>query len=112
MPLRFAPLAVRDLESIGEYIAADNPRRAMTFVQEIRRHCRGISQNPLAYRARPELGGATRSCVHGNYVLFFDVTDGEVVILRVLHGARDLNSGLFHGERAEPVKPLAGPSEG
>ena len=32
MRLFFAPLAEQDLESIADYIAADNPRRAVTFI--------------------------------------------------------------------------------
>lgn len=30
------PLAQNDLEEIGDYIAQDNPGRALTFIQEIR----------------------------------------------------------------------------
>jgi len=37
MRLSFSPLAEQDLESIGDYIAADNPVRAVSFVLES--HC-------------------------------------------------------------------------
>ena len=33
MRLEFQPQAERDLEGIGDYIAQDNPRRAITFLQ-------------------------------------------------------------------------------
>jgi len=36
MPCIFSPLAASDLEEIGDYIAQDNPHRALTFVREIR----------------------------------------------------------------------------
>lgn len=36
MRLLFAPLAEQDLESIADYIAADNPRRAVSFIEELR----------------------------------------------------------------------------
>jgi plasmid stabilization system protein ParE len=39
MRVEFAPLALSDLESIAEYIAADNPRRAVSFVRELRAQC-------------------------------------------------------------------------
>jgi len=90
MRLSFSPLAEQDLESIGDYIAADNPVRAVSFVLELRQQCQRIARNPLGYRARPELGEGLRSCAHGNYVIFFEASVSEVAIVRILHGARDL----------------------
>ena len=34
-----SPLAEYDLESIGDYIAKNNPRRALSFVKELRAQC-------------------------------------------------------------------------
>lgn len=70
MLLTFTPLAEQDLEAIADYIAADNPVRAMTFVRELRMQCQRIVLNPPGYRLRPELGDNIRSCAHGNYVIF------------------------------------------
>ncbi len=59
MRVVFSRLAEKDLEEIGDYIAADNPARALRFVREIRRHCGEIATSPLAYvvaiveRSRP-----------------------------------------------------------
>ena len=36
MTVVFSPVAETDLEEIGDYVALDNPRRAVTFVREIR----------------------------------------------------------------------------
>lgn len=90
MRLLFAPLAEQDLESIADYIAAGNPRRAITFVQEIRQQCHRVALSPLGYRMRPELGEGIRSCSHGHYVIFFEVSADAVTAVRILHGARDL----------------------
>jgi len=38
-----------DLEEIGDYIAADNPVRAVSFVREVRDHFQQIAKAPLAY---------------------------------------------------------------
>jgi toxin ParE1/3/4 len=38
MQLLITPLAARDLEEIGDYIALDNPTRAGSFVAELRAH--------------------------------------------------------------------------
>lgn len=94
MLLFIKPLAEQDLEAIGDFIARDNPARAVTFVRELREHCKRIASNPLGYRERPELAPGLRSCAHGNYVIFFDVLPDLVEIVRVLHGARDLPTVL------------------
>ena len=39
MPVIITPLAERGLESIGDYIAEDNPVRAISFVAELRAQC-------------------------------------------------------------------------
>ena len=92
MHLKFLPLAAKDLENIGDYIAQENPHRAMTFVRELRAQCRKMTQSPLAYRSRPELGKGIRSCAYGRYVIFFSVKDDVLQIIRVLHGAMDADS--------------------
>lgn len=56
MQVVFSRQAEIDLEEIGDFIAADNPHRAVTFIREIRNHCLRISQSPLAYAARPPVG--------------------------------------------------------
>lgn len=94
MSAYFTPQAEIDLEEIGDYIALDNPRRAVTFIQEIRRHCEKIADAPMSYLARPDLGDAIRICVHGNYLVVFEPFPDGALILRVLHGARHL-PGIF-----------------
>ena len=90
MQLAFTPLAEQDLEAIADYIAADNPGRALSFVRELRTQCQRITLNPPGYRLRPELGEGIRSCAHGHYVIFFEVESDTVLIVRILHGARDI----------------------
>ena len=88
--LIITPLAERDIESIGDYIAKDNPGRALSFVRELFDQCKTIAGNPLSYRLRPELEEGLRSCAYGNYVIFFSASKEEITIIRVLHGARDI----------------------
>jgi toxin ParE1/3/4 len=97
MKVVFSAQAEIDLEEIGDYIAADNPSRAVTFIQEIRTHCAKIAKSPLAYTARPELGEGIRCCTHGRYLIFFLPFEVEVLIVRIVHGARDL-PGVFGDE--------------
>jgi toxin ParE1/3/4 len=94
MRLFFTPQAELDLEEIGDYIALDNPARAVSFIKEIRQHCERIAEGPLRYVARPELGETIRICAHANYLIVFEPSHDETLILRVLYGARDLR-GIF-----------------
>ena len=94
MGAHLTPQAEIDLEEIGDYIALDNPKRAVSFIQEIRQHCERIADGPTRYVARPDLGEAIRICAHGNYLIVFEPYDDGALILRVLHGARNL-PGLF-----------------
>lgn len=94
MSVNFTPQAEIDLEEIGDYIALDGPTRAVSFVQEIRHHCGQIAEGPMRYVARPDLGNEIRICAHGNYLIIFEPYENGVVILRVLHGARNLPGAL------------------
>jgi len=97
MKVRLSAEAERDLEGIGDHIAADNPRRAVTFVQELRSACLGLADFPdrFPFVPRSERHGL-RHRVHGNYLIFYRAEGGEVVVLHILHGAMDY-AGLFFG---------------
>lgn len=90
----FRPQAVRDLEGIAEYIAADNPVRARSFVQEIRQRCRLLGDFPESARRFPELGRDARILPYRNYVIIYRNLPDQVLISRVIHGARDILSVL------------------
>jgi toxin ParE1/3/4 len=90
MLLSITPLATQDLEEIGDYIAQDNPLRAVEFLTELQSHCETIRRNPEGYRLRQEFSQTMRSCSHGNYVIFYECDEREVSIVRILHGGRDL----------------------
>jgi len=97
MRLAFAPMAIADLESIGDFIAEDSPAAARRFVGELRERCGRILNAPLGGTLRPELGGELRSVPFGRYVIFYDVDAELVTVQRVLHSARDIGS-VFSGE--------------
>jgi toxin ParE1/3/4 len=89
MRLSITPLAAQDLEEIGDYIAQDNPLRAVEFITALQSHCETILRNPKGYRLREEFSINMRSCSHGNYVIFYESDDKEVTVVRVLYGGRD-----------------------
>jgi toxin ParE1/3/4 len=86
----FSPEAAGDLEAIADYIAADNPRRALSFIKEIRRRCQLLGRFPLSARRFPELGPNAHILPYRTHVILYRNTPSEVSIERVLHGARDI----------------------
>ena len=84
------PAARADLIEIGDFIAADSPQRAASFVAEIEARMREAAERPMSFPARDELHEGLRAARHGRYLIFFMGQGNEVQVVRVLHGARDL----------------------
>ena len=85
------PAAVRDLAAITDYIAADNLTAALGFYDEIDRLLTMVAQYPEMGEAVDQLSPGLRRFTHGNYVLFYHDVDDEIELIRVLHGARDID---------------------
>ena len=94
MQLQLSRFIEGDMDGIADYIAQDNPNRAVTFIQEIRTKFRDIQRNPLVYQLRPDIGEEARMSTIGNYAILFRVVGELVRIERVVYGARDL-PGIF-----------------
>jgi toxin ParE1/3/4 len=84
--------AQADLDEIADYVAENNPKRAITFTREIIGHCHRLGNTPHVGRSRPNLGPGIRSIPHGRYMIFYRMVDSDVQILRVLHSARDIEA--------------------
>lgn len=94
MQLELSPFVESDLDDIADSIAKDNPRRAVTFLLDIRAKFRDIRQNPLLYQLRPDIGDEARLAVVSSYAILFHVVGDVVRIERVAYGGRDL-AGMF-----------------
>lgn len=90
MRFRFSRRAEIDIEDIGDFIARDNPARALTFVQELRVRCRKLADFPEAVPARTTLGDDVRIAVFGRYLILYAMHRDILEVRRVVHGARDL----------------------
>lgn len=104
MKLGISPLAEQDIEAIGDYIAQDNPVRAVSFTEELFQQCLLIAESPVIYKERPELGHSVRTCAYGRYLIVFRVLDMEVRVERLLHGSRDIIT--MFSEQETPKSPL------
>jgi toxin ParE1/3/4 len=86
------PRASADLSEIWEFIAQDNIERADAFVDRIDEKFRALVGQPLMGRERRELGPGIRSMAMAPYVIFYEALTDGIVIVRVLHGARDVEA--------------------
>ena len=85
--------ARQDLGDILSYIGKMDPENALAFVNCLRTTCRRLSRLPESGRARGDLRPRLRSFPVDRYVIFYRAIDsGGVEIVRVLHGARDIES--------------------
>lgn len=96
MILEFSSEAENDLEQIADYIAQDDPRRAVSFVRELRSKCEALLDVPNSFASVPRFEHhGIRRRVHGNYLIFYRVESEKVVIIHILHGATDYGAILF-----------------
>ncbi len=96
MKVAFSPDSVADLKDVFDYIARSNPFRAGTFVRELRDAAVAIADHPFAWPLIPRYEGkGFRRRVHRGYLIFFDASGQDVVILRILNGMQDYERLLF-----------------
>jgi len=95
-PVHITAEAESDLESIADYIANDNPARALTFVQELRAACLGLAEFLNRFpRVERYAEHGIRHRVRGNYLIFYRVEPDSVTVLHVLHVALDYAATLI-----------------
>jgi toxin ParE1/3/4 len=98
MAHRLAPQAEADLDAIWLYLAKESGSMdvATRLIDSIANRFVFLSGFPHAGRTRGnDLGQGTRSFGFGEYVILYCVDDEDVLILRVVHGRRDL-ADLFN----------------
>jgi toxin ParE1/3/4 len=84
------------LRDIALFIARDSKTRARSFVRELQAKAREIGDMPRAFPLVPryEHHGIRRR-PYRDYLIFYRIEDDSVVIIHVLHGARDYEALLF-----------------
>lgn len=105
MPARFhvriTQSAERDVEEIWTYVAADSPIQASEFISQLERQVTTLEQFPQRCPLIPEneiLGTEYRHLLYGNYRTFFRISGKTVFVLRIVHGARLLDSSMFEAQ--------------
>jgi toxin ParE1/3/4 len=81
-----------DLLQIYRHLSSQSPAGAASIAREIARKFQNLSDFPFIGRERSSLAQGLRSIVVYPYVVFYMVDRDAIVIVRVLHGHRDIDS--------------------
>jgi plasmid stabilization system protein ParE len=89
MKVRLSKLALAELDEILSGIQIENPGAAARLEARISRTFERIAQFPKGAQEVKNRPGVRRvPLVRYPYVIHYRILDGEVVILRIIHGAR------------------------
>ena len=92
------PLAEADILEIWDYIADDSLAAADRWVDHLDEQFRLLAAQPMMGHAREELASGVRSFPFGRYVVFDMPLHDGIDVVRVLHGARDIDA-VFNPEQ-------------
>lgn len=89
--VRWSLTASTDLQDIEDFIARDSVLHAITFVDRIVESTEMLLKTPYIGRVVPEFNRQDlREIIFRGYRIVYLVQNDAVLILRVVHGARDL----------------------
>jgi toxin ParE1/3/4 len=91
-PYIVSPLARADLDEIWQYVAQDNPPAADRLLAAFYERFLLLAKQPLLGQVRDELRPGVRSFAAGNYVIYYQVAEDRIRVVRVLHGSRDVEA--------------------
>ena len=96
--LRWSLTAGNDLRAIEDFIARDSVLHAVTFADRILETAERVLGTPNLGRIVPEFKRENlREVIFRGYRIVYLLRNEEIIILRVVHGARDLRD-LVHRE--------------
>jgi plasmid stabilization system protein ParE len=96
--VEITPSAEADIAEIWDYIAQDSPTNAEAFVPALEEQIASLERFPERCSRIPEneiLGTSYRHLLHGSSRTIFRIAGSRVVILRVIHAGRLLDTSLF-----------------
>jgi toxin ParE1/3/4 len=86
----FTALAENDIEDIWVGIALDNEPAADRLVHNLHAALRRVATFPGMGRVADHIRSDARAFVHGNYVIVYRRMHYGIAVLRIVHGARNI----------------------
>ncbi|MBI5555953.1 MAG: type II toxin-antitoxin system RelE/ParE family toxin [Elusimicrobia bacterium] len=91
MKIKWTTPALSDLSSIQEYIRRDSEFYAARFVERIIEAVEGLKIFPDIGRQVPEAEEENiRELLFNHYRIMYQVEHGQIYILAIIHGSRDI----------------------
>ena len=95
LKLTYRPAALADFDSIYDFIEPESPRRALSFVQDIRARCQTLCTYPQLGITRDDLGVDIQIYpMRGRVVVAYRITPDAIEITRVFYGGQDYEAIL------------------
>jgi len=85
---RLTRSADRDVVAIWKHIAADNLRAADAFYEMLQGKFSALAAAPLIGVAAIDIARDLRKFPAGQYLIYYRVSRGMVIVTRILHGKR------------------------
>ncbi|WP_264597551.1 type II toxin-antitoxin system RelE/ParE family toxin [Rhodoblastus acidophilus] len=93
LDLRLTDTAEADLAEIWAYVASESSEAAANrLIAKIADAFVRISEFPLGHPKRLQLGLDLRVAFSSRYAIYYQPKENEVIVLRVLHEARDIGA--------------------
>ena len=89
MRVRWSAQANRDINAVYDYLSARTKRGTRTVMTRIRDRVAALADRPLLAPAFLGTGARRLVITRTDYIVFYSAEPGEVVILRVMHGAQE-----------------------
>jgi toxin ParE1/3/4 len=93
--VRQSALARADLIQIWVDVALDSQAAADRVYDRLEARVKILERFPEAGMARPDIAKDARILVESPYLILYRLVSEGVQIVRVLHGARDIDDSLF-----------------
>jgi toxin ParE1/3/4 len=92
LPVVYSSSCLADLYGIWAYYAQHSVETADRTVTAINDRIDDLARFPLTGEGVPRFGVGVRRTLCRGYVIYYDVANDRVEVLRVIHGARDTRS--------------------
>ena len=94
-PLVFRQQAVTDLNAIWNYTYSTwSEIQADKYYFQIEACCNEISKRPFVGKSYEEISLGLRGITVGKHIVFYQLFDSEIHILRILHNRMDIKAQL------------------
>ncbi|TAE56647.1 MAG: type II toxin-antitoxin system RelE/ParE family toxin [Nostocales cyanobacterium] len=87
-----SPQAIKDLDSISEYFLTTNIETGEKIFQEFTKKCKNLLQFPKMGRSYEHIRKGMRGIPLNSYIIFYQIVDDNIEILRIVNGRQDLES--------------------